>query len=213
MNEVLKKLGDFGVVPVIALTKAADALPLGEALLEGGLPCAEITFRTEAAGEAIQALTQKYPEITVGAGTVLTTEQAQRAIAAGASFVVSPGFDARIVDLCIEREIPITPGVATPTEINMALDRGLTILKFFPAEALGGVKTLKAIAAPYGGVKFIPTGGVSLENLGSYLSLPAVHCCGGSWLVKRALIDAGDFTEIVRLVREAVDIVHQIRQG
>lgn len=211
MDEILEKLGDLGVVPVVAIERAKDATRLGQALLAGGLPCAEITFRTAAAEEAIQRITSELPDVLVGAGTVLSREQAEKAVAAGARFIVSPGFDLKVVDWCLKHAIPVTPGVATPTEINMALDKGLRILKFFPAEALGGVKTLKAIAAPYGGVKFIPTGGVSAGNLADYLSLPAVHACGGSWLVKGKLISAGEFAEITRLAREAVAIVHRVR--
>ena len=148
MNEILERLGDFGVVPVVSIDRAEDAIRLGQALLDGGLACAEITFRTAAAEEAIQRIASELPNILVGAGTVLSRDQAEKAIAAGARFIVSPGFDPRVVDWCLEHSIPVTPGVATPTEINMALDKGLHILKFFPAQALGGVATLKAIAAP-----------------------------------------------------------------
>ena len=211
MNEILERLGDFGVVPVVSIDRAEDAIRLGQALLDGGLACAEITFRTAAAEEAIQRIASELPNILVGAGTVLSRDQAEKAVAAGARFIVSPGFDPRVVDWCLEHSIPVTPGVATPTEINMALDKGLHILKFFPAQALGGVATLKAIAAPYRGVKFIPTGGVNAKNLADYLSLPMVHVCGGSWLVKSKLISAGEFAEITRLVQEAVAIVHQVR--
>ena len=211
MEEILEKLGDLGVVPVVSIDRAEDAIRLGQALLDGGLPCAEITFRTAAAEEAIRRIVSELPDVLVGAGTVLSRDQAEKAIAAGARFIVSPGFDPKVVDWCLEHSIPVMPGVATPTEINMALDKGLHILKFFPAQALGGVATLKAIAAPYGGVKFIPTGGVNAKNLADYLSLPMVHACGGSWLVEGKLISAGEFAEITRLVQEAVAIVHQVR--
>jgi len=211
MDETLERIGKLGVVPVVSIERAEDAFRLGQALLAGGLPCAEITFRTAAAEEAIRHIASEFPDILVGAGTVLSRDQAERAVAAGARFIVSPGFDPKVVDWCLEHSIPVTPGVATPTEINMALDRGLDILKFFPAQALGGVTTLKAIAAPYRDVKFIPTGGVNAGNLADYLSLPMVHACGGSWLVARRLISAGEFSEITRLVREAVAIVHQVR--
>jgi 2-dehydro-3-deoxyphosphogluconate aldolase/(4S)-4-hydroxy-2-oxoglutarate aldolase len=210
-SAILGQMRDFGVVPVVAIARAEDAPHLGQALLDGGLPCAEITFRTDAAEEAIKRIASELPEIFVGAGTVLNVEQAERAISAGARFIVSPGFDEKVVTWCLEHGVVITPGIATPTEINMALDHGLTILKFFPAEALGGIKTLKAISAPYVDVKFIPTGGVNLENLAEYLRLPSVHACGGSWLVKRSLIDAGDFDEITRRAREALEVVHQVR--
>jgi 2-dehydro-3-deoxyphosphogluconate aldolase/(4S)-4-hydroxy-2-oxoglutarate aldolase len=211
MTDLLEKLGLLGVVPVVAIERSEDAVELGRALLAGGLPCAEITFRTAAAEEAIRRISSNLPEIIVGAGTVLSVDQAKRAISAGAQFIVSPGFNHKVVDWCLQNEIPVTPGVVTPTEIDMALDRGLKILKFFPAEAMGGIATLKAIAAPYGGVKFIPTGGINPKNLADYLSLPAVHACGGSWLVKSTLISAGEFVEITRLAEEAQAIVRQVR--
>ena len=213
MEDILRKIGDLGVVPVIAIEDAADAPKLGQALLDGGLPCAEITFRTAAAPEAIALMTAACPDVLVGAGTVMTVAQAQRAAEAGAKFVVTPGFDGDVVDWCIEHDMPITPGVVTPTEINMALKKGLNVVKFFPAEASGGVKTLKAIAAPYQGVKFIPTGGISASNLSDYLSLASVHACGGSWMVKKELISAGEFGQISAMAREAVALVQQIREG
>lgn len=213
MNEVLKKIGELGVVPVIAIEDAADAPKLGKALLAGGLPCAEITFRTAAAADAIRAMAAAHPDVLVGAGTVLTVAQAEAAKAAGARFVVTPGFDAAVVDWCIGNEMPITPGVLTPTEINMALNKGLTVLKFFPAEAGGGVKTLKAIAGPYQDVKFIPTGGISATNLADYLSLGSVHACGGSWMVKKQLISGGQFEQITEMCAEAVALAKQIREG
>ena len=211
MTDVLEKLGFLGVIPVVKIERAEDAVGLGRALLEGGLPCAEITFRTAAAEEAIHRISTSLPEMIVGAGTVLSVDQADQAVSAGARFIVSPGFNPKVVDWCLDQQIPVTPGVATPTEINMALDKGLEILKFFPAEALGGIKTLRALAAPYGGVRFIPTGGVNAENLGEYLSLPYVHACGGSWLAKSELISAGKFAEITRLVHDARIIVRQVR--
>ena len=212
MTNLLEKLGHFGVVPVVAIERAEDAVELGRALLAGGLPCAEITFRTAAAEDAIRRISSSLPEIIVGAGTVLTVDQANRAVSAGAQFIVSPGFNQKVVDWCLQNEIPVTPGVLTPTEIDMALDRGLNILKFFPAEAMGGIATLKAISAPYRGVKFIPTGGINQNNLADYLALPSVHCCGGSWLVKASLISAGKFDEITRLTQEAVSIVRRLRE-
>jgi 2-dehydro-3-deoxyphosphogluconate aldolase/(4S)-4-hydroxy-2-oxoglutarate aldolase len=211
MPEILDTLRDLGVVPVVKIERADDAVGLGRALLAGGLPCAEITFRTAAAEEAIHRISSSLPEIVLGAGTVLSVDQAERAVSAGAQFIVSPGFNPKVVDWCLARQIPVTPGVATPTEIEMALDKGLTILKFFPAEAMGGLKTLKAIAAPYGGVKFIPTGGISLGNLVDYLAHPSVHCCGGSWLVKANLITGGRFEQITELAQEAVSVVRQVR--
>jgi 2-dehydro-3-deoxyphosphogluconate aldolase/(4S)-4-hydroxy-2-oxoglutarate aldolase len=211
MQEILDTLGRLGLVPVVKIERDEDAVDLGRALLAGGLPCAEITFRTEAAEEAIRRISSSLPEIVLGAGTVLSVDQADRAVSAGAQFIVSPGFNQKVVDWCLRNQIPVTPGVATPTEIDMALDVGLNILKFFPAEAMGGLATLKAIAAPYVGVKFIPTGGINLDNLGDYLAHPSVHCCGGSWLVKASLITAGRFDEITQLAREAVSVVRQVR--
>jgi len=211
MTDLLEKLGGLGVVPVVKIEQAEDAVELGRALLAGGLPCAEITFRTAAAEEAIRRISSSLPEVIVGAGTVLSVDQADKAVSAGARFIVSPGFNQKVVDWCLQTKIPVTPGVMTPTEIDMALDRGLRILKFFPAEAIGGIAVLKAISAPYGGVKFIPTGGINQSNLADYLALPSVHCCGGSWLVKAGLISAGRFHEITRLTREAMSVVRQVR--
>jgi len=211
MQEILDTLGHLGVVPVVKIERSEYAVELGRALLAGGLPCAEITFRTAAAVEAIRQISSSLPEIVLGAGTVLSVDQADRAVSAGAQFIVSPGFNQKVVDWCLGNQIPVTPGVATPTEIDMALDKGLDILKFFPAEALGGLATLKAIAAPYVGVKFIPTGGINQDNLADYLAHPSVHCCGGSWLVKASLITAGRFDEITQLAREAMSVVRQVR--
>ena len=211
MQTIFDTLGSLGLVPVVKIDRAEDAVGLGRALLAGGLPCAEITFRTEAAEEAIRRISSSLSEIVLGAGTVLTVDQADRAVSAGAQFIVSPGFNRKVVDWCLRNQIPVTPGVATPTEIDMGLDVGLNLLKFFPAEAMGGLATLKAIAAPYVGVKFIPTGGINLDNLGDYLAHPSVHCCGGSWLVKGELITAGKFDEITQLAQEAVAVVRQMR--
>lgn len=211
MNDMLTQLGQMGVVPVVAIEDVADAPRLGRALLDGGLPCAEITFRTVAAAEAIRLLSTECPDILVGAGTVLSVDQAEQAVSSGAKFIVSPGFDAKVVDWCLANGVTITPGVMTPTEINLALNKGLDILKFFPAEAVGGVKILKAIGGPYGGVKFIPTGGISPANLADYLRLPMVHACGGSWLATKQLIAKGEFDRITQLAAEAVAIVKQLR--
>ena len=213
MNKILQQLENVGLVPVVAIEQAEDAPKLGRALLAGGLPCAEITFRTAAAAEAIRLMATECPDMLVGAGTVLTVEQAQQAVAAGAKFIVSPGFDPDVVDWCLANNVPITPGVATPTEVGLALKKGVTVQKFFPAEAIGGIKSLKAIAAPYGGVKFIPTGGINANNLGDYLSLPMVQACGGSWMVKKQLISAGEFDKITELTAEAIAIVKKIRTG
>lgn len=210
MNQVLQKLGQIRIIPVITIEDAATAVPLGQALLAGGLPCAEITFRTAAAAAAIRQMRAAHPGMLVGAGTVLTVEQAQQAQAAGARFVVTPGFDARVVDWCLAHDMPITPGVMTPTEINQALGKGLSVLKFFPAEAAGGIKLLQAIGAPYGGVKFIPTGGINENNLADYLRLPMVHACGGSFMVKKQWLAAGQFETITAVAARAVAIVESV---
>ncbi len=202
---VLQELSLIGIVPVIKIDNAADALPLGRALLCGGLPAAEVTFRTAAAAEAIAAMSAAYPELLVGAGTVLTTEQVDAAVAAGAKFIVSPGLNPAVVRYCIEKGVPVVPGINNPTGIEQALSLGLTTVKFFPAEPSGGVKMIKAMAAPYGNVTFMPTGGIGPDNLHDYLSFSKIIACGGSWMVPPAMITAGDFAGITRLVREAVD--------
>ena len=204
MNKILEKIGELGIVPVVKIEKAEDALPLGRALMDGNLPIAEITFRTSAAEESIKSLTKELPTLLVGAGTVLTIEQVKKAVSAGAKFIVSPGFNPKVVDYCIKNSIPVTPGINNPTQIEMALERGIEVVKFFPAEASGGLPLLEAMSAPYSGIKFIPTGGINLNNLTSYLSNKKVHACGGSWMVKDNLISSGRFDEITRLTQEAV---------
>lgn len=207
MDEILKEIEGYGIVPVVKIENAADALPLGKAILAGGLPLAEITFRTAAAEEAIRTLTERMPELIVGAGTVLTTGQAQKAIRAGARFIVSPGFNPKIVSFCREQGVPVIPGVNSPTQIEAAMECGLRVMKFFPAEESGGAAFLKAVAGPYEGIRFIPTGGINAANLTSYLSLKNVIACGGSWMVKTELISAGKFEEITALTKEAVRIL------
>ncbi|HDP36890.1 MAG TPA: bifunctional 4-hydroxy-2-oxoglutarate aldolase/2-dehydro-3-deoxy-phosphogluconate aldolase [Candidatus Atribacteria bacterium] len=204
MNKILEKIGELGIVPVVKIEKAEDAFPLGKALIDGNLPIAEITFRTSAAEESIKTLTKELPQLLVGAGTVLTVEQVKKAVSAGAKFIVSPGFNPKVVDYCIENSIPVTPGINNPTQIEMALERELEVVKFFPAEASGGLPLLESMSAPYSGIKFIPTGGINLNNLSSYLSYNKVHACGGSWMVKDNLISSGNFAEITRLTQEAV---------
>lgn len=211
MKEMAMKIEELGVVPVVVLEDAKDAKPLAKALCEGGLPCAEVTFRTSAAEESIRQMTEAYPEMLVGAGTVLTTEQVDRAVAAGAKFIVSPGFDPEIVDYCLKKEIPVFPGCITPSEIAQAVKRGLKVVKFFPAEQFGGVATIKALAAPYVGLKFMPTGGVSAKNLKDYLSCKSIIACGGSWMVKGDMIKAGEFDKIKSLTEEAVALAKEIR--
>ncbi len=204
MNNILKIIGEFGLIPVVKIERAEDAIPLGKALISGGLPVAEITFRTSAAQDAIKALSTQLPEILVGAGTVLTIEQAKKAITAGAKFIVSPGFNTKIVDYCLENNIAVTPGVNSPTQIEIALEKGLEVVKFFPAEASGGLTLLKALSGPFSEIKFIPTGGIDQTNLLSYLAHPQVLACGGSWMVKSDFISTGNFKHITEITREAV---------
>lgn len=205
MNEVLKRFEQLGIIPVVKIDDAKDAAPLAKALCEGGLPVAEVTFRTAAAEEAIRNMVEACPDMFVGAGTVLTTEQVDRAIAAGCKFIVSPGLNPKIVKYCIEKGIPITPGTSSPTDIEQAIELGLEAVKFFPAEASGGLAKIKAMAAPYVNMRFMPTGGISEKNLTSYLDFPKILACGGSWMVSEALINGGKFDEIKKLTREAVN--------
>ena len=211
--DIFDKLGEIGIVPVIAIEDAKDAIPLGEALMKGGLPCAEITFRTAAAEESIRLMSKTFPDMIVGAGTVLTTEQVDRAVAAGAKFIVAPGCNPRIVRYCVERNIPMAPGVATASEIEQALECGVKRVKFFPAEANGGLPMIKALAAPYTDVTFMPTGGLNRDNVKAYLSYDRIFACGGTWMVKKDLISAGRFDEIENLAKEARDIVLSNRQS
>lgn len=204
MNAVLEQMSQLGIVPVVKIEDAKDAVPLAKALKAGNLPIAEITFRTAAAEEAIKKITSEVPDVLVGAGTVLTVEQARKAVNAGAKFIVSPGFGPSVVKFCIDQNVPVTPGVATPTDIQAALECGLEVLKFFPAETFGGLSALKAMSAPYSMVKFVPTGGINAANLLDYLAFPKVLACGGSWMVKADLIKEGKFDTIAALVDEAV---------
>ncbi len=205
MNDIVKQLSKIGIVPVIKIDNAADAKPLAKALIDGGLPCAEVTFRTACAKEAIAIIAKEYPEMIVGAGTVLTKTQVDEAIEAGAKFIVSPGFNPEIVKYCQSKGCPIVPGINNPSGIEAALELGLETVKFFPAEQSGGLAMIKAMSAPYGGVTFMPTGGVSPANVNDYLAFNKIVCCGGSWMVKPEMISAGDFDGITKLVREAVD--------
>ncbi|MDY4986326.1 MAG: bifunctional 4-hydroxy-2-oxoglutarate aldolase/2-dehydro-3-deoxy-phosphogluconate aldolase [Treponema sp.] len=211
MNDTLVQIGKTGIVPVVVLNNASDAEPLAEALINGGLPCAEVTFRTEAAEDSIKLMSKKFPEMFVGAGTVLTTEQVDRAIGAGAKFIVSPGFNPKVVEYCLKNNYPITPGIMTPTELEMALGFGLDVVKFFPAENAGGLKMIKAMSAPYTMMKFMPTGGINATNVGDYLACDKILACGGSWMVKGDLIKGGNFAEIEKLTAEAAAIVKKIR--
>ena len=212
MKELAEKFQKFGVVPVVVLEDTKDAAPLAKALVEGGLPCAEVTFRTEAAEASIRLMAEQYPEMLIGAGTVLTKEQVDAAVKAGAKFIVSPGFDPEIVDYCLEKEIPVLPGCISPSEVAQAVKRGLNIIKFFPAEAAGGLAMIKAMAAPYTGLKFMPTGGINAKNLEEYLSCDKILCCGGSWMVKGDLVKAGKFDKIREMTKEARQLVDAIRK-
>ena len=211
MNETLEKLGQYGIVPVVVLNDSKDAEPLADALCEGGLACAEVTFRTKAAAESIKIMSEKHPEMLVGAGTVLTVELVDEAVAAGAKFIVSPGLNSEVVKYCLDKNIAITPGVVTPSEMEQAIELGLNIVKFFPAEPSGGLSMIKAVSAPYTMLKFMPTGGINPGNVKEYLKSDKIFACGGSWMVKGDLVDAGDFDKIKELTKEAADIVKEIR--
>ncbi len=209
--DIVDFIGKNGLLTAIELQTTQDAIPLGRALLDGGLSVAEITFRTPAAPDALKAMVSAYPEMVIGAGSILFLEQAEVAVNAGAKFIVSAGINPEIVDWCIERNIPTLPGVATASEISIGAVKGLKVLKFFPAEIMGGIKGLKALSAPFPGIKFIPMGGISPTNLPDYINLPFVHACGGSWPVKKELISEGRFDEITRLTKEALSIIQQVR--
>lgn len=211
MKTIEERFLEYAVVPVVVLDDAKDALPLAKALTEGGLSCAEVTFRTDAAEKSIQTMSREYPDMLVGAGTVLSIGQVDRAVSAGAKFIVSPGFDPEVVDYCLEKNIPVFPGCVTPSEVAQAAKRGMRVVKFFPAEQAGGVAMIKAMAAPYTMMRFMPTGGISTKNLANYLAFDKIICCGGSWMVKSDLIRAGEFDKIRELTKEAVELVASIR--
>jgi 2-dehydro-3-deoxyphosphogluconate aldolase/(4S)-4-hydroxy-2-oxoglutarate aldolase len=212
MHEVIARFKDLRVIPVVAIERAEDALPLADAFVEGGLPCAEITFRTPAAARAIRIMSERW-DIMVGAGTVLDIEQVKMAVDAGARFMVSPGFNPRVARYCLENNIPFIPGICTPTDIEAAMDLGLEVLKFFPAEAFGGIKTLQAMSGPYTTVKFIPTGGINPQNLVEYLRFQKVVACGGTWIAPSKSISEGRFNDVLRNTREAVEIVEELRKS
>lgn len=207
MNEILKKIQAIGIVPVVKIDRVEDAVPLAKALCDGGLPCAEVTFRTDAAEGAIKAMTEAFPDMLVGAGTVLTIEQVDKAVNAGAKFIVSPGLNPKTVKYCVEKGIPITPGTTNPSDIEQAIELGLDVVKFFPAEAAGGLNMIKSMAAPYVNMMFMPTGGISAKNLISYLDFPKIIACGGSWMVSDTMINAGEFDKIRDLTKEAVELM------
>lgn len=204
MNKVLEKIQKLGIVPVVVLNDVEEAVPVAKALCDGGLPVAEVTFRTDAAEESIRVIKQNFPDMLVGAGTVLTTEQAERAINAGAEFIVSPGFNPSVVKYCLEKGVPMTPGCNNPSAMEGALELGLDVVKFFPAEASGGLKAIKAMAAPYVNLKFMPTGGINEKNINEYLAFPKIIACGGSWMVSGDLVRNKEFDKITELTREAV---------
>ncbi|MCA0936956.1 bifunctional 4-hydroxy-2-oxoglutarate aldolase/2-dehydro-3-deoxy-phosphogluconate aldolase [Vibrio furnissii] len=203
MTTLNEQLANLKVIPVIAINNVEDAIPLGRTLVENGMPCAEITFRTDCAAEAIRAMRDAFPDMLIGAGTILTNEQVDQAVDAGVDFIVSPGFNPRTVQYCLDQNVAIVPGVNNPSLVEQAMEMGLRTLKFFPAEPSGGVNMLKALTAVYP-VKFMPTGGVSLSNVDEYLSIPSVLACGGTWMVPTKLIDEGKWDELGKLVRDAV---------
>lgn len=207
MTTLNEQLASLKVIPVIAINRAEDAIPLGKALVENGMPCAEITLRTECAIEAIRIMRKEFPDMLIGSGTVLTNDQVDASIEAGVDFIVSPGFNPRTVQYCIDKGVAIVPGVNNPSLVEQAMEMGLRTLKFFPAEPSGGTGMLKALTAVYP-VKFMPTGGVSLKNVDEYLSIPSVLACGGTWMVPTNLIDEGKWDELGKLVRDAVDHVN-----
>ena len=211
MKDIAERFYEIGIVPVVVLEDAKDAKPLAQALCAGGLPCAEVTFRTAAAKESIAIMAKEFPEMLVGAGTVLTVEQVDEAVEAGAKFIVCPGFDPEIVDYCLGKNIPIFPGCITPSEVAQAVKRGLKTVKFFPAEAAGGLKMIKSMAAPYTGVKFMPTGGINANNMKDYLEYDRILAIGGSWMVKGDLIKNGEFDEVEAMTKEAVAKLKEVR--
>lgn len=209
MSDIENQIEALKVVPVVAIENKDDAERMADALTAGGVPCAEITLRTAAGLAAIETLAKR-SDFLIGAGTVHSVDQAKSVVDVGAKFVVSPGFNPKTVSWCVENKVPIFPGTSSPTDLEMALEFGLEIVKFFPAEAMGGVKTLKAFHGPYRSIRFMPTGGISMSNLPDYLSLPYVIACGGSWLVKSSLIADGQFDEISRLAADTVKLVKEI---
>ena len=206
-----KKLEGLGIVPVVVLDDVAQAVPMADALMAAGMCSAEVTFRTDAAADCIRAMREAYPEMAVGAGTVLTVEQVDQAVAAGAEFIVAPNFDLEVVQHCIDIDVPVLPGTVTPSEVGAAEKMGLMVTKFFPAAQYGGLNTIKAICAPFTRHRFMPTGGVSTANVEEYLSSSAIIACGGTWMVKPALFADGDFSKVEQIAREAMDVVKKVR--
>lgn len=210
-EEFYEKLEQLGVVPVVVLERVEDAVPLADALHRGGMDSAEVTFRTSCAAECIKAMSEAHPEMCVGAGTVLNVEQVEAAAAAGAKFIVSPGYNEDVVCRSIELGLPVLPGTVTPTEVTSAINHGLKVTKFFPAAQYGGLSTIKALCAPFVGHRFMPTGGISAANLEEYLSYPKIIACGGSWMVKPSLFEGGNFSKVTELAAEAMAVVRKVR--
>ncbi len=206
-TNLLTQIAEKKIVPVVKLDHVSDAKPLGEALCAGGLPVAEVTFRTDAAEESIRTMKKEFPDMIVGAGTVVNVEQAKRALDAGSAFLVSPGISRPVVEFALENKLPVFPGTCTPTEVMIAMEYGLPLVKFFPAKQYGGLDTIKALAAPFPTMKFMPTGGVNASNILDFLAFDKIIACGGSWMVKDSLVNAGNFAEITRLTKEAVMLV------
>ena len=211
MNPILEKIKRIGLVPVIKIDDAEKAVPLARALSDGGIPVAEVTFRTDCAAEAIANIARELPDVLVGAGTVVSVEQVKAAVDAGAKYIISPGFDSEVVKYCIENDIPITPGCSSASDVGKAVKLGLECVKFFPAETVGGLKALKALAGPFPKMKFIPTGGINPDNLGSYLAFNKIIACGGSWMVPQKLVDANDWQGITEIARQAVTAMLNLR--
>jgi len=212
-QETFDRFHEIGIIPVVVLNDAKDAIPLGDALMKGGLPAAEVTFRTAAAEESIRQMAKTYPDLLVGAGTVLTRDQADRAIDAGAKFIVSCGYDPDIVQYCLDKDIPVCPGTATPSEMMGCMRQSLDHVKFFPAEPSGGLTMIKAITAALVNLKIMPTGGINATNVVDYLKNEKIFCAGGSWMVKKNLIEAGEFDQIEAKVKEAARIVRDVHEG
>jgi 2-dehydro-3-deoxyphosphogluconate aldolase / (4S)-4-hydroxy-2-oxoglutarate aldolase len=213
MDQTLNKIQELGVIPIIEIEDSSIIEDVGRVLLAGGLPLTEITFRTSAAEVSIQKLTKTYPQIIVGAGTIINVSQAEEAVNSGAKFLVSPGFSEQIVEWAINHSILIIPGVATPSEILNAMDYGLSVLKYFPIEQLGGVKMLTSLAGPFKTIKFVPTGGISMSNLADYIRLPNVLACGGSWIAHKSLLKSGRFDEITQRARDAINVIRKAREN
>ncbi|MBQ1510694.1 MAG: bifunctional 4-hydroxy-2-oxoglutarate aldolase/2-dehydro-3-deoxy-phosphogluconate aldolase [Selenomonadaceae bacterium] len=211
MNKLLEQFKRIGIIPVVVLEHTEHAAKLADVLCDNGLPCAEVTFRTSAAAECIRIMADRHPEMLVGAGTVLTKQSVNLAAEAGAKFIVSPGLNQTVVRYCLDRGIPVAPGTQTPSEMEQAIELGLDLVKFFPAEPAGGLPMIKAVAAPYTSLVFMPTGGINPQNVRDYLAYDRILACGGSWMVKESMIEAGDWDGIAKLVREAADIVKEIR--